>query len=139
MNSKLKALMTQLTWQARALEMNLQACRKRGFELENDIKAIEEKSHQNHTYLNLVINPELEISRLHFLLKLQDKKQQCLLDLKEQEDLEKQIEEKVLRLKIEIKAIEKHLHKEIQAQLKKDNKQQEQAMDEWALRLRTSA
>lgn len=139
MNPSLQALMSQLTLQGNELNTSIQASQARCLQLEKEIDDFDNQSHHTNTTASLLINPEVEMSRLRFVLSLEEKKHHSQLALHEEQILLKRLEDKALRITIEIKALENYLDKQHQSQIKKNKKQQEQALDEWALTQRKSA
>lgn len=142
MNHTLTALMTKLTWQNNDITLQLQTAQKQSLLSQNQIQSLEDQINQSsltQCNANQLINPEIEMSRLHFITYQQDKKEQLNTTLKNQQTVEHQLEDKLQQLKIELKMLEKHLKKAEQIQGNQQTINQEQALDEWVLQRRGSA
>lgn len=138
MSTSLNALMTKLTWQQQELLTNLQDAESTTHSLKQHIQDLESKINQSTTTMT-IINPEFEINRLNFIIQEQEKKEQLHIHLRDNLTLEQQLREKFQRIKTELKMLEKYLQKKQDIQFMKDQKTQEQALEEWALIQRDNA
>lgn len=142
MNHTLTALMTKLTWQNNDLTLQLQTAQKQSWLSQNQIQTLVNQINQSSLTqgnANRIINPEIEMSRLHFITKQQNEKELLNNALKNHQAVEQQLKDKLQNLKIELKMLEKHLKKAEQIQGNQQTINQEQALDEWVLQRRGSA
>lgn len=137
MNKSLNALMTKLNWQLNELNLHLHEAQNQIKQLTQQIQAIDE--HIDKARMNsLVINPELEISRLNFVTQQQEQKDDLFTALKNHQEVEKKLNDKIQRLKIELKMLEKYMEREAASQKEQQEKTQANAMDEWVIQKRES-
>lgn len=139
MNHTLNALMTKLNWQNNELTSQCQETQRQAAHYENQINDLSTQIDQSSITVAtkpLFINPEIEMSRLHFITKQHEKIEQLTTSLNEQLALELQLKEKLQRNKTELKMLEKYLHREEEVHRLQQKKDEEQTMDEWALQNR---
>lgn len=132
MNSSLSALHLKLTVQQTELLNELVLCEQQSFKMQHDLLAIE-KNQQQSASNSLIINPEIEISRLNFLTQEQEKKHALELLLKQQQQRDGQLRTKLQRIKTELKMLERYMEKSLQLKQEQQNNKQQQSMDEWAI------
>lgn len=132
MNPSLNALTTKLNWQLNELHLHLQEAQNQAQAVMQQMQKIDEQI--GHAKLNsLLINPDLEINRLNFVMQQQEKKEILAAQMKSHQDLEHKLEEKIQRLKTELKMLEKYMAREELIQKEQQNKAQDNAMDEWVI------
>lgn len=135
MNKSLNALMTKLNWQLNELNLHLHEAQNQIQQVTQHIQAIDE--HIDKARMNsLVINPELEISRLNFVTQQQEEKDDLSTALKNHQDVEKKLNDKIQRLKTELKMLEKYVQRDALSQKEQEQKNQANAMDEWVIQNR---
>lgn len=132
MNTSLNALLIKLNAQKNDLTYELSACEAVSLHIKQQLVDLETTLNQSAKG-SLLINPEFEINRLNFLTQEQDKKQALEIQLKQQQDLEARLLDKVLRIKTELKLLERYLEGNKQEEQRKQAHLQQQAMDEWVL------
>lgn len=138
MSAPLKALQESLEWQVQELTLQCQEVEKQSSALRSSMTELEKKLKEQPA-LSGTINPELEIIRLHFITREQQKKQALSEQLFEEEHKEKQLKARLLRLNTELKLLEKYLtkkHKQTQQELQQEQQHQN---DEWYLQHRKTA
>ena len=135
MNQLLNALMTKLTWQENELTNHLQAAENESLLLITQMQEIEEQLNKSCVAPQR-INPEFEINRLNFITQQHEQNDSLVLDLKNKQILEIKLKDKLLRVKTEIKMLQRYLKRELITQRKLQNKVQEQALDEWVIQKR---
>lgn len=137
MNQPLNALLTKLNWQLNELNLNLH-------EAQNQSQAVTQKIHEVAEGMNqagltsLVINPDLEINRLNFLTQQQERKEALTNTLKNHQELENKLNDKIQRVKTELKMLEKYLAREESCQKAQQQKAHDNAMDEWVIQKKES-
>ncbi|CAM2806706.1 hypothetical protein [Legionella worsleiensis] len=135
MSKTLKALMTRLNWQTNEVSLELHNTEHESRMVEQQIKELEQKISQT-CITSININPELEINKLNFLTQQQEKKEELQMILKNHQTLEAKLKEKLLRIKTELKMLERYLEREEQTAKKHQVKAQENALEEWVLQQR---
>lgn len=111
MNKSLVGLINKLNKQFNDLDLHLHAVQHQKQELEHQIQHIEEQIDQIVPN-SLTVNPEIEINWLNFVMQQQEKKEAMTLDLKNCHELESKLNEKINRVKMELKMIEHYLKRE---------------------------
>ncbi|MCW8399926.1 hypothetical protein OQJ26_14125 [Legionella sp. PATHC038] len=118
MNKSLVSLINKLNKQFNDLDLHLHAVQHQKQELEHQIQHIEEQINQIVPN-SLSMNPEIEINWLNFLMQQQEKKEAMTLDLKNCQELQSKLHEKITRVKMELKMIEHYLQREENPQKKR--------------------
>ncbi|MDR3501308.1 MAG: flagellar FliJ family protein [Legionella sp.] len=132
MNQSLSALMTKLNWQLNELNLQLLETQNQLQKVRQEREALDEQIQQAGVN-SLTINPDFEISRLNFITQQHEKKEALNMTLKQHQDTEQNVQEKMQRIKTELKMLEKYLERE-QAELKEQQKKAENnALDEWVI------
>ncbi|MCW8443364.1 hypothetical protein OQJ05_04765 [Fluoribacter gormanii] len=117
MNQSLTSLIDKLNRQLQELDLNLFATQFKQHELEQQIQQI--KEHINQTSTNsLTINPVTEINWLNFITQQQEKIEAITLDLKNHQDIENKLKDKIKRIKMELKMLENYLERQQTNQMK---------------------
>ncbi|AWN74605.1 hypothetical protein LEAN103870_14145 [Legionella anisa] len=111
MNKSLTTLMSKLNEQLNELNLNVHTVLRKKQEFEQQIQQIEERINQT-TPGSLTINPTIEINRLNFITQQQEKKEALILDLKNYQDIENKLKEKIKRVKIELNMLMHYLERE---------------------------
>lgn len=137
MNQPLNALMSKLNWQLNELNLHLHEAQTQSQSLTNKIQAIDEHLNQARPK-SLVINPELEMSRLNFATQEANKKDELITELKNHQDVEDKLKEKIQRVKTELKMLEKYLKREESSHNEQQKKAHDNALDEWVIQKRES-
>ncbi len=132
MNKSLSALMTKLNWQLNELNLQLHETQNQLQKVRQEMEALDEQIQQAGVN-SLIINPDFEINRLNFITQQHEKKEELNMTLKQHQDTEKNVQEKMQRIKTELKMLEKYLERE-QAELQEQQKKAENnALDEWVV------
>lgn len=135
MSQPLQAMLVKLSWQLNELNLHLHEVQKKIQTVEQQIGEIDQ--HMNQTGLkSLLINPEFEINRLNFITQQQEKKIEMVAVLKDHHEVEAKLNDKILRVKTELKMLEKYLDREALSQKEQQKKAQDNAMDEWVIQRR---
>ena len=135
MSHPLQAMMVKLNWQLNELNLHLHEAQRQIQAVEQQIEEIDQ--HMNQTGLkSLLINPEFEINRLNFITQQQEMKIELITVLKDHHDVEAKLNDKILRVKTELKMLEKYLDREALSQKEQQKKVQDNAMDEWVIQRR---
>lgn len=117
MNQSLTSLIDKLNRQLQELDLNLFATQFKQHELEQQIQQI--KEHINQTSTNsLTINPVTEINWLNFITQQQEKIEAITLDLKNHQDIENKLKDKIKRIKMELKMLANYLERQQTNQMK---------------------
>ncbi len=132
MSVALNALMTKLNWKKQELDLALKKVENDSITIIEQMKTIESNLNQS-TPKSLMINPELEMNRLNFMMIEQEKIAQLTLALNELNDTKKRIKDSLIRINTERKMLEKYLENKKSDAVKQEQKHQEHRMDEWAL------
>ncbi|MCW8407816.1 hypothetical protein OQJ13_02390 [Legionella sp. PATHC035] len=111
MNKSLVCLINKLNKQFNDLDLHLHAVQHQKQELEHQIQHIEEQIDQTIPN-SLTMNPEIEINWLNFVMQQQERKEAMTRDLKNCHELESKLNEKITRVKMELKTIEHYLQRE---------------------------
>lgn len=135
MNKSLKALMSKLNWQLNELNLHLHAAQSQVHALSAQIQTIEQQLNQARPK-SLLINPELEMSRLNFVTQEANKKEELSAELKNHQDRENNLKERIQRVKTELKMLEKYLEREASSDHEQQKKAQDNALDEWVIQRR---
>ncbi len=138
MSTALSALMTKLAWQRDELQTHLHTVEEEFIKVKQQLEEIEQKVSQSSARYSVEINPEFEMTRFNFITQLQNQKDELAEVLKNQEDLATQLSDKLLRVKTELRVLEKYLEKEQVHQRKQQEKAQEQSLDEWVIQRRNA-
>lgn len=138
MSKTLQALRTKLTWQNNELHLQVQAAETETQVLHEQIKALQDKINQSCSATKL-INPEVEISRMNFMMQQQQEKDDLLLTLKNHRQQEEALKNKVQRIKSELKMLEQYLLKQQQQQQHEHRKAAEHSLEEWVVQKKESA
>ena len=138
MTPQLQALTTQLNWQKNEVMNQLASIEKEHQALRHEITELEQQLEQNYSR-GLVINPELEINRLHFLTHLQEKKLQLQSISNEQQEIISNLGQQIKKIKTELKRLELYLTCQKHEQRLEQRKEEEQAVEEWIIQRRESA
>jgi flagellar biosynthesis chaperone FliJ len=131
--------MTKLNWQNNELTLQFQETQRQATHYENQINDLSTQIDQSSITIATkpcFINPEIEMSRLHFITKQHEKIDKLTTSLNEQLALEMQLKEKLQRNKTELNMLEKYLQRTELAERLHHKKMEEQTMDEWALQKR---
>lgn len=132
MNKSLFALMTKLNWQLNALNLQLHEVQDQLQRVRQEMAARDEQIQQAGVN-SLTINPDFEINRLNFITQQQEQKEKLNMTLKQHQDTEQAVQEKMQRIKTELKMLEKYLERE-QAELQEQQKKAENnVLDEWII------
>ncbi|KTD67895.1 hypothetical protein Lste_1053 [Legionella steelei] len=118
MNESLNILISKLNRQLNEFDVHLHTVRHQKQELELHFQQIEERINQPVSN-SLIVNPVSEINWLNFITQQQEKKEVVTLDLKNCQDLENKLEEKITRVQKELKMIEHYLEREEMHQKKR--------------------
>lgn len=138
MSSALNALTTQLTWQKNEVTFELTAAEQEEQALEQQLKEFNLKLAQSSSSSQF-INPELEINRMNFVMQLQQQKAEILSLLKAQQELIAKLNEKLQRIKNELKMLERYLERKEELAQRNQRKSEEQSVEEWVLQKRETA
>lgn len=136
MNQSLTALHTKLTWQINELSLHLHATEKESVTVKHQIEELEQQINQI-CISPLIINPELEINKLNFLTRQQEKKDELTMILKNHQAVETKLKDKLQRVNTELKILERYIERERLDHQRQQKKIQENALDEWAIQKRT--
>ncbi|WP_454781047.1 hypothetical protein [Legionella sp. WA2022007384] len=109
MNPSLTSLIDKLNRQLHELDLDLYSAQCKKQELEEQIQHIEEQV--NESTHSLIVNPVTEISWLNFITQQQEKKEAITLDLKNYQDIENKLKEKIKRTKMELKMLANYLER----------------------------
>ncbi len=137
MNQPLNALMRKLNWQLNELNLHLHESQTQSQSLTEQIQAIDDHINQARPK-PLVINPDLEMSRLNFMTQEANKKDELSAELKNHQDVESKLKEKIQRVKTELKMLEKYLEREESSHNEQQKKAHDNALDEWVIQKRVS-
>lgn len=137
MNQPLNALMSKLNWQLNELNLHLHESQTQSQSLTAQIQAIDGLINQARPK-SLVINPELEMNRLNFMTQEANKKDELSAELKNHQDVESKLKEKIQRVKTELKMLEKYLEREESSHHEQQKKAHDNALDEWVIQKRES-
>ena len=138
MSTSLNALLTQLNWQKNEIALQINIIDKECNQLAQHIEHLDNKLNEVCPR-SKIINPELEISRLNFMLQQQEEKRIIAERLKQQEIQKDQLHHKMQRIKTELKMLELYLTRKQQQLQHEQTKAEEFALDEWVLQKRESA
>ncbi|MCW8471792.1 hypothetical protein OQJ19_14215 [Fluoribacter gormanii] len=117
MNQSLTSLIDKLNRQLRELDLNLFATQFKQHELEQQIQQTKEHINQKSTN-SLTINPVTEINWLNFITQQQEKIEAITLDLKNLQDIENKLKDKIKRIKMELKMLANYLERQQTNQMK---------------------
>ncbi|KTD04270.1 hypothetical protein [Fluoribacter gormanii] len=117
MNQSLTSLIDKLNRQLQELDLNLFATQFKQHELEQQIQQIKEHINQKSTN-SLTINPVTEINWLNFITQQQEKIEAITLDLKNLQDIENKLKDKIKRIKMELKMLANYLERQQTNQMK---------------------
>lgn len=120
MNKSLTTLLSKLNSQRNELDSNLSAAQHKRQELEYQIQQIEEQINQTGPN-SLIINPAIEINRLNFITQQQEKKEAATRELKNNQEIENKLKEKINRVAMELKMLAHYLERE-ESNQKEDSK-----------------
>lgn len=132
MNKTLNALMTKLTWQLQELDLQMQEINQQQTALALQLTEKEEQI-AKACDTSALIFPEKEIARLNFIIQCQQQMDQVKSQKKELNDYLAQLQVRQLRLKTELKMLEKYQTQKQSERKKQDQQQQQSASDEWAI------
>jgi predicted nucleic acid-binding Zn-ribbon protein len=132
MNQPLNALMRKLNWQLNELNLHLHESQTQSQSLTEQIQEIDDHINQARPK-PLVINPDLEMSRLNFMTQEANKKDELSAELKNHQDVESKLKEKIQRVKTELKMLEKYLEREESSHNEQQKKAHDNALDEWVI------
>jgi hypothetical protein len=135
MSGSLNALLTKLSWQKIEVSEQLHHSEQEGLRLNEDISALNQQLNYAHAPSKL-INPDWEINRLNFNLHVQEEKSALEASLKEQQELCEILNQKMLRIKTELKVLEQYLSRKTTELCQEQKKQEEQALEEWVIQKR---
>lgn len=135
MSTSLSALMTKLNWQLHTQDLQMHALQKTHRELNRQIQDIDTCIKQTDVH-SLKINPDIEINRLNFTTQQQGKKRELITTLKNNEELQHALNEKIRHAKTELKRLEKYLHRHKRSEQEQLQKTENNAMDEWVIQQR---
>lgn len=136
MNQSITALMTKLNWQRNELSTHLQSAENESEKIKLQLEDLEQKLNQS-CVTPILINPEFEINRLNFIAQLNEQKEKLELLLKSNQALEIKLMDKLQRIKMELKMLERYLQREQHHQQEQQKKIQEHTLDEWVIQKRT--
>lgn len=137
MNKTLTALTTKLSWQLKEVNQAITDLEQRLQTLQQKLNKLSEQIHQACS-IPAIIHPEQEIARLNFIIRSQQTQENLLLEKKEQESQQSQLQTRQLRLNTELKMLEKYLLKQKKkAQLNVLSAEQKE-QDEWYLQKKES-
>ncbi|HHT0593585.1 TPA: hypothetical protein ACTXXA_001505 [Legionella anisa] len=111
MNKSLTTLMSKLNEQLNELNLNVHTVVHNKQEFEQQIQQIEERINQTNPS-SLTINPTIEINRLNFITQQQERKEALILDLKNYQDIENKLKEKIKRVETELNMLMHYLERE---------------------------
>lgn len=111
MNQSLYALRTKLNEQLDELNLLLHQEQNQAKNITKQIKEMDDRINQLSPSA-LIINPDLEINRLNFVIQEQGKQEQLITDLKNHQNIERKLKEKIQRLNAELKMLKKYLQRE---------------------------
>ena len=134
-NGSLNALLTKLSWQKIEVSEQLQVAEQECLRLQEEIAALEQQLNYAHMPSKL-INPEWEINRLNFNLRVQEQKSVLDASLKEQRELSLVLQNKMQRIKTELKILEQYLSRKTIELGQEQKKQEENALEEWVIQKR---
>lgn len=135
MNQSLNALMSKLNWQLNELNLHLHATQSQVHALSEQIQALDQLLNQTRPK-SLLINPELEMSRLNFVTQEANKKEELCAERKNHQVEADKLKEKIQRVKTELKMLEKYLEREASSHHEQQKKAQDNALDEWVIQRR---
>jgi len=139
MSSSLNALLTQLIGQKNEVTFKLTATEQEQQILIQQVDELNLKLTHSSSSSSIVINPELEINRMNFLMQLQQQKDEVQMKLKEQQELIAKLQQKAQRINTELKMLERYLTRQEQQALQEQRKTEEHAVEEWVLQKREYA
>lgn len=111
MNKSLTTLMSKLNEQLNELNLNLHTVLQKKQRFEQQIQQIEELINQTNSS-SLTINPTIEIHKLNIITQEQERKEAITLDLKNYQDIENKLREKIKRVKMELSMLMHYLERE---------------------------
>ncbi|HHF7374385.1 hypothetical protein [Legionella bozemanae] len=111
MNKSLTTLMSKLNKQLNELNLNLDATLHKKQEFAQQIQQIEELINQTSSS-SLTINPTIEINRLNVMTQQQERKDAITLDLKNYQEIENKLKEKIKRVTMELNMLMHYLERE---------------------------
>lgn len=132
MSTSLNALLTQLKWQKNELDQYIRDIEVEQVTLESELSVVVQKINQSYSK-SAHINPELEVNKLQFVMQQQQYKDELQAQLKTQDTQKKSLDTQLQRIKTELKMLEKYLLKHQQQQQYKQQKAEEQHLEEWVL------
>lgn len=132
MNKPLTALTTKLTWQLNILYEQFQVVQNQIHELEQQLQSLETQI-KNAYPVSIIINPELEMNRLNFIVQQGEKKVELTDRLKNKQYEENILKEKIQRIKTELKILENYIEREELSKKKQEKKKQDDLIDEWVI------
>lgn len=138
MSPSLAALMKKLIWQRDELHSHLQVVNDESIKIKGQLVEVSQKISQSSSRNSVTIYPELEMTRLNFITQLHNQKDELAIDLKQQYDLAKKLNQQLLSVKTELRMLEKYLEKERANQRQQQEKAQEQSLDEWVIQRRNT-
>ncbi|USQ13091.1 flagellar FliJ family protein [Legionella lytica] len=132
MNKSLAALMTKLNWQLNELNLQLHEVQNQLEKVRQEMESLD-KQIQQAGINSLTINPDFEINRLNFITQRHEKKEELNMALKQHQDTERSVQEKMQRIKTELKMLEKYLEREQTERQEQQKKAENNALDEWVI------
>ncbi|CDZ77057.1 hypothetical protein BN59_01336 [Legionella massiliensis] len=138
MNKTLAALVTKLTWQLAEINQSSALLAEQMQSLQNKLAIIQEQI-ENASQLPAQIQPEQEISRLNFLVRSQEDRENLALQKKELLAQQTQLKTRQLRLNTELIMLEKYQEKQQKNEQKKTLAIEQKESDEWIVQRRELA
>jgi chromosome segregation ATPase len=132
MNKTLIALMNKLSWQVNEVSQVLQTINDEQGSLQKTHAELQEQL-QKACATTVIINPEQEIARLHFIMHKQQEQDHLTLRMKELEAQQAQLKKRKIRLDIELKMLDRYQEKQQEKALENEILLQQNANDEWIL------
>lgn len=138
MSTTLNALKTKLDWQKQELLEGIAQMEHEISSQQQKIKILEQQLDKK-TASTGMINPEIEMNRLNFMMMTRETIEHHQLRINDLTDHQNTLRSKLERTHIELKMLEKYLLRSMEEARLKEQKQQEHRLDEWALLTREIA
>ncbi len=135
MNKTLRSLLTQLEWQRNALNPQLLAIEQQLLNLEKKNQDSQQKI-RNSCIIPAAILPEIEVVRLHFILREQQNQDERNVQKTDLESQHRALKLQQIRLNTELKLLEKYQARQRKQQQQQALMIQQNNSDEWILQRR---
>lgn len=104
MSAPINALLTQLSWEENEVLSCISTAEQKQQSIQHRMHELERALHQSVSS-SIIINPELEINRMNFMMQLHQQKDQLHIQLREQQEITIKLQQKMLRIKTELKNV----------------------------------